>query len=452
MSKIAIYVQSTGYAKSVYSIESYSVRLFPGIEMVRADIERLGYTVEYCSSANVGNYDIVLVSIVSQCDWPSFIAERITWGKIKGKIIIGGTGVLNVLPFLEYGDFFWLGRGDGDIGVFVKELLDNGAARAREHVIERGSFSITHKYTIRQSTPFAGTCKLADGSNFNETTIGCQRKCFFCSYTWHRKFTGGLQKDSGVFSGNSEKTMFEIIEGGHDNLSALRMVGLDGISERLRRMVNKPITNKMIVEFAKLLSSNAKPHHVKIYNICGYWNEADGDYADFAKTVIACDGAMTSGKFCFELHSTPFRPMPATPMACCATKYENYRGKIQKTIRNYTGKIGDNSVFYNGKNLFALETMGTESLATVFLDMIALRGELGDAENYRKVSCSPKFVRADTKTKIITLEKYFNAAKLFGWYTPEELPTRCIQSHAKIDQTKYYSHFRNLTPTPALQS
>jgi hypothetical protein len=282
-------------------------------------------------------------------------------------------------------------------------------------------------------------------SQINETVIGCQRNCLFCSYGWHRKHSGdGLQKDSGVLQGDRERTIFEVLAGNHDHLNALRMVGLDGISERVRRAVAKPIKYQDVIDFMVLMSKKSTPHHIKFYNVCGYWFEDDSDYQEFARNVIDADKQMVNGKFCIELHSTPFRPMPATPMACCPTKLENFRGKIAKKIRRHTGKVSDNSVFYNGANVFALETMGTESLCSVMVDMIVLHGEERDAGAFRKIACSSKFRASDAKTKESTIRKYFDVEKLFDWYTPDTLPTKYLHTYREINFDKWSAIFKRL--------
>jgi radical SAM superfamily enzyme YgiQ (UPF0313 family) len=432
VAKVAMYVQ-TEYAKKTYSVESYNVRMFPGSEMVIHELVKNGIRVDYCSSANVEKYKVVLVSITSQCDWLSFCSERITWKKGEYKVIIGGFGVLNYKPFVSLADYFYFGRSENDIHMCVNELLESGEMQQRQHIVDVKS--IKSQYFIRQAlTPYQDEYVLSNGEKFCESVIGCQRKCLFCSYTWHRKFTGGLQKDSGVFRGDSEKTMFEIIAGDHTNLSALRMVGLDGISQRIRYNANKRISNDDVVSFFKVMNEKSKPHHVKFYNICGYWDENDEDYKDFAEVIKEIDMTINTGKWCIELHSTPFRPMPATPLSHKPTQYYNFRKNISKKLRKHTGYMSDNSVFYNGKNIFALETMGTESLSTVIIDMIVLRGCENDGENFKKLASTKKFNTLDTTGKIKTLEKYFDVNKLFGMYDNGTLPTEYLKSYVDVSK------------------
>ena len=78
--QVAVYVQSK-YAKPAYTVESYNVRAWPGLEMICHALRHAGIEVDYCSSATAGRYKVVLVSITSGCDWYPFIAERLTWPK-----------------------------------------------------------------------------------------------------------------------------------------------------------------------------------------------------------------------------------------------------------------------------------------------------------------------------------------------------------------------------------
>jgi len=432
VTNVAMYVQ-TKYAKKAYSVESYNVRMFPGSEMVIHELIKNGIPVDYCSSANVEKYKVILVSITSQCDWLSFCAERLSWKKGGYKVIVGGFGVLNYKPFLSLSDYFYFGRSENDIHLCINELLSDGEIHDRNHIVN--SKCIKNNYSIRQAeSPYQDSYTLSNGDRFVESVIGCQRKCLFCSYTWHRRFTGGLQKDSGVFQGDSEKTMFEIIAGDHSNLSALRMVGLDGISERIRQNVNKRISNHDVVEFFKIMNDKSKPHHIKFYNICGYWDECDDDYKDFAETINNVDNSIGTGKWCIELHSTPFRPMPATPLSHMPTQYYNFRKNISKKLRKHTGHMSGNSVFYNGKNIFGLETMGTESLSTVIIDMIVIRGTEQDGELFKKLATTKKFNSLNTNGKVKTLEKYFDINKLFGKYEHGTLPTEYLETYVDVSK------------------
>ena len=65
--KIAAYVMDA-YAKQTYSTESHDMRAWPGFEMVLDAIRRAGFDYEYAGRATIHEFDVVLVSITSDCD------------------------------------------------------------------------------------------------------------------------------------------------------------------------------------------------------------------------------------------------------------------------------------------------------------------------------------------------------------------------------------------------
>jgi hypothetical protein len=128
-------------------------------------------------------------------------------------------------------------------------------------------------------------------------------------------------------------------------LPKLRIVGLDGFSERLRRMAGKPITRDMLRGFFRgLATAKVAPNHMKVYNIVGYPTETEADWFEFVEDLAAADEGWTKidPQWGIEVHSTPFRPMPATPCACWPMSHVNYRGRIVKVLsrgrhREYKG-------------------------------------------------------------------------------------------------------------------
>jgi len=80
--EVAVYVQSK-YAKPAYTVESYNVRAWPGLQMVCHALRKAGIEVDYCSSATAGRYKVVLVSI---CPWsPGGASARRSVGCVFGQ-------------------------------------------------------------------------------------------------------------------------------------------------------------------------------------------------------------------------------------------------------------------------------------------------------------------------------------------------------------------------------
>ncbi len=431
--KICAYVPNA-HAKENYAKESFNVRQYAGLAVVVDIVRRAGYAVDYAGPATVHEYDVVLVSITSDCDWWPFMAERSRWRKGNYKVIAGGPGVLNVRPFLPWVDYFCLGRAEGVIDKLIRGL-DGQSVDAGPSVVVSADFSIDKQYRIHQvDEPYPHELRLEGGARYREGGLGCNHKCLFCAYTWHRKHLGGTFEYGDLWSKNEhvELALLDMHAGKPVDYNKLRTTAIDGMSERLRFEVNKKITRDMLREFLVRLASCGKPHQVKFYNILGYPDETEADWWELLDDIEAADRELprAQGRTSFLLLSTPFRPMPATPMACAPMSYKNYRGRVASVL----GPQHKGNVFYNGKWIWAVECMGTESLATVIQSAIIWRGTEGDSERIVRVARSKAFAKASAVIRQATLEKYFDVATLFGAYTGDTLPTRYLRTYAAVEK------------------
>lgn len=434
--KIGIYVL-TKYAKQTYAKECYDVRLNAGMAVVCDILRRAGFTnIEYCSSYTAHRYDMVMYSVTSDCDWWEFVAERTKWEPGRYKVVVGGAGVLNPRPFLPLVDYFVLGRAE-NVQPLIAECIMNGEDCISPHVVSSASYSIDKLYYINQTEKiYPYDVILDNGQTYHEDIIGCNHKCLFCGYTWHRK--PAQQKEfnySGLWNGGAdrERALIDMHNGVEVDLVKLRTTAIDGMSERLRFAVNKKITREMLREFLRRLARCEKPHQVKFYNIIGYPTETYDDWYEFLEDICTVDGEMPrqEKQTSILLHSTPFRAMPATPLACKPMSYVNYRGLVAKILGG--GKYKGN-IFYQGNAMWAVESMATESLPTVIQSAIVWRGTEADTDNIIKLAMSKKFNAAASNVKQSTLEKYFDVAALFGSYTSETLPTRNIRTYCRVEK------------------
>ena len=92
------------------------------------------------------------------------------------------------------------------------------------------------------------------------------------------------------------------------------------------------------------------------------------------------------------------------------------------------------NIFYQGNAIWAVESMGTDSLSTVIQSAIVWRGTESDSDNFVKVAASKKFKSASSAVKQATLEKYFDVCKLFGAFTKSTLPTRYLKTYCKVER------------------
>lgn len=434
--KIGVYVL-TKYAKQTYSKECYNVRINAGMAVVCDILKRAGYTnINYCSSSTAHKFDMVMYSVTADCDWWEFVAERVTWKKGDYKVVAGGQGVLNPRPFLELVDYFVLGRAE-NVQDKIADAILNGVDCNDEHVVCSKTYNPDRLYYINQSDEiYPHDILLDNGQTYHEDVIGCNHKCLFCGYTWHRK--QAVQEKfnySGLWNGGAdrERAMIDMHNGVDVDLVKLRTTAIDGLSERLRFSVNKKITRSMLQEFLERLAKCEKPHQVKFYNIIGYPTETFDDWEEFLDDIRTVDAGFRKQEkqTSILLHSTPFRAMPATPLACKPMSYINYRGLIAKKLGKYKYK---GNIFYQGNAMWGVESMATESLCTVTQSAIIWRGTESDTANIIKIATNKKFSAASSPVKQATLEKYFDVAKLFGAYTPDTLPTRNIRTYCKVEK------------------
>jgi len=427
--KIAAYVMDA-YAKQTYATESHDVRAWPGFEMVLDAIRRAGYMAEYAGRATAHEYDVVLVSITSDCDWWPWLAERATWKQGRPLVIVGGAGVLNVRPFLPWVDAFVIGRGE-TITPAMLAAHERGERYESPSVIWSDSFDLNMRYEIAQTdTVYPHEFLLTNGKRYKEASIGCPNKCFFCGYTWQRRYIGDGTYKAGAESmsaGNRERTIIDLLKlppSQWQDDGPVRIVGLDGMSERLRRKANKPITRDMFKAFLRGLAEIAPPHQVKLYCIVGYPTETEADWMEFVEDLREVDKPLPNGRqWSLLTHFTPFRAMPATPAACWPMSDFNYRGRIAKRLKR-VGMPGN--VFYQGNRFWAVEGMGTDSLCTVMQSAVCLRGTESDAENVMRIARAPKYWKAASKDKEATMRKLFDIPALFAAHTWGTLPTRYL--------------------------
>ena len=426
--KIAAYVMDA-YAKQTYSTESHDVRAWPGFEMVLDALRRSGYAPEYAGRATVHEYDVVLVSITSDCDWWPWLAERSTW-KGKPLVIAGGAGVLNVRPFLRWVDCFVIGRGE-TITPLLMAAHERGERYESPSLIWSDSFDIGKRYEIAQTAqPYPHTFQLTNGKTFAEASIGCPNRCLFCGYTWQRKYIGDGTYRAGaesMNSGNRERTVIDLLKlppAQWQDEGPLRIVGIDGMSERLRKKANKPITRGMFRGFLSGLAEIAPPHQVKLYFIVGYPGETESDWLELTEDITAVDGSLAKSKqWSLLCHFTPFRAMPATPSACWSMSAVNYRGLIARRLR----KIGmRGNIFYQGNRFWAVEGMGTDSASSLIHSAICLRGAESDGAAMMKIARAGKYWKANSADKEATLRKMFDVDGLLAACTPDTLPTRYL--------------------------
>ena len=438
--EIACYVPGLKVAGHDYKNDSFDTRLWTGLCMVKDALERAGHEVDFCSAATVSRYRLVFASLTSDRSVWGFWRERALWEPGEYKVAVGGFGVLNPKVLLGLCDFIQLGRGEAT-SVELAEAVLKGHSLHGESVIHAPDYDPGEEYRLAQtSEPYPHEVVQAVRV-YKEGHIGCNHKCAFCGYSWHRVHVGGeFRNDFGENRVEQERAMRDLKASGWDDLRHLRVTAIDGTSERLRYLVNKRIPDADVEELLARLCDHGGGN-VKLFNVVGYPTETLADWRDLVEVFGRAEARSEprETRFGIGLHNTPFRAFPLTPMACSPMAYRDFRGMFGAMAPRLPGKQ-----FFKGEALFGTEDFGCDSLPATAMSCMVWRGDERTADAIRRLALHGRFWGADSRTKLATIESVCDVRKMFEAKDPAELPTANIRTYAKVE--KLYDRYRWLPP------
>lgn len=438
--EIACYVPTLKVAGHEFKDESFDTRQWTGLCMVKDALEQAGFEVDFCSAATVNRYRLVLASLTSDRSVWEFWRERARWAPGDYKVAVGGFGVLNPQMLLGLADYLQLGRDE-------KTVLELADAVLRGHTLHGGSiihtpdYSPAEEYRLEQTREtYPREVRLAK-TVYREGHIGCNHKCAFCGYSWHRLNVGGeFRNDFGEGRIDQERAMLELKRSDFADLRHLRVTALDGSSERLRFMVNKRIADADVEELLARLCDHGGGN-VKLFNVVGYPTEALADWKDLIGVFERAEARSRprTPMMGMGLHNTPFRAFPLTPMACAPMAYREYRKMFGAMAPGLPG-----GQFFKGRALFGTEDFGCDSLAATAMSCMVWRGGVELAGTLKRLALHDRFWKAGTRTKLATLEAVCDIRRLFDAKDPAELPTSNIRTYARVE--RMYDRYRWLEP------
>lgn len=373
-----------------------------GFRSVIQDAVDAGHSIEYVSPHNAHECDHVLFSIVSYYDAYNLFENRSRFhSSISQKLILGGAGMSNAIPFRDIAAAVCFGRGETLIPSIIERKEIPNVWYNSDQMFE-GQYEIGRVKKWVQ-TEHIKTGELPKGlSGFQESHIGCRKKCYFCQYTWKNQFT---KDDSrvGYKSGlnDCENTIAEIEWGRDGSHANHNITAIDGATERSRRAVNRAnITNLKIIETLHRFFEQSA-HEVatlKLYCVVGYPFEtkSDLDFSELMGLFKIVDESLPSNekkKIHIFITCTHFVPMPFTPM----------QGEPVNTfnVRRY---LHEKKPKYEGRCIVAKIMSQITSPAAAMEQAIYNRCKIGD-EKYMLAICSPVYNRLDSEQKIKFIQK-----------------------------------------------
>lgn len=373
------------------------IKNYFGLKVIINEIQKhYNIIVEIIDYKRVSEFDIILFSFHSISDYYALVytIEKKLKGVRKGIWIGGGAGIANINPLVNYFDYLIIGRGES----LIIELINSIKSKNK---IVSNSVVVCKDYIPSNNYKINYTQKLYPDklNNVNESMYGCKYNCFYCHYRYSTLPPNLREQDNKTTMPGNEETFWDlnIINGSFYTSS------LDGLTEKIRYQVNKPITNKMIIEKLVNASKITKKINLKLYLIIGYPNESKLDFSELCNVFKEVDQQIKNCSIFINLHFTPFAASPLTPM-----KWEGVN--IKTDYRAYFDEIRKKSFYlYEGINVRVIFMRTTIKPIELLKRMIYYRAGLKDLEIIKYIACSTEQIthnKNNTQKLELILQKY----------------------------------------------
>ncbi|MFA5409570.1 MAG: hypothetical protein WC343_12435 [Bacilli bacterium] len=275
--------------------------------------------------------DYLFVTMQDPRQWPYLRRLRLNYP--DKKIIVGGSASSaphTIGPFSKC-----VVVGDGQ--KFIKTLIDSGydAAADLPNVWVNGE---SRPVVIDQGFPWNLPPIMGDNGHVNIfISRGCKKKCYFCQTGWayqyqeaakpneHRsKKITYVSNDLGQYSriseldknGDGSYSVQYILKRGIMPKARVIRLGVEGVSERIRSILNKPITNDDLYNLTLALNRAGKT--VKFFMMAGFPFEAQDDWNELKSFIMRYRRKEQKGTL--EISFSAWVPSPATPMCILPLK------------------------------------------------------------------------------------------------------------------------------------
>lgn len=333
--------------------------------------------VDFVDINEVDKYDIVLYSMLSIEDYYNLVytIERKYKRIRRNKWIVGGAGISNINPLIDYFDYIVLGRGETLINELISSILKNKDVES-ESIVQANNYNPLKQYKLKY------TNELYKGSSHvvSEKMYGCKYNCFYCRYRTATLPPNLRSLDKETTMPGNEETFWELeIKNG-----SFYTTSLDGMTEKIRYAVNKKISNKLIVKKILEASKITRVINLKIYFIIGYPNINLVDFSEFINVCREIENNINDCQVLFKLHFTPFGAEPHTPM-----QWEKVNINID--YRDYMDNLKSyNKYVFHGSKVKALILNTTIKPLQLLKRMIYNRATLESKEILKYLGSHPK--------------------------------------------------------------
>lgn len=396
--KIAVLNPKLQHKKSNKPKHKQRALKYFGLHIVVNEIKRVwGYEVPYIEIEQAKHYDTILVSIHSIEDIYSIVYTidkfhdknlDITW-------VCGGAGIANIQILSHYFNYIALGRGE----LSIMEILRNiffGTDINNNHIWIKRYHNLDHPLRIRYTQKLYNY----EVENRKEYMYGCKYNCFYCRYRYSTLPPTKRNFDTLTSMPGNEETFWELeIKNG-----SFYTTSLDGLTEKIRLKVNKPITNQQVIDKLVAIPPICSHVNLKIYMISCYPNDNEVNLSELVQICKAIDKSKSKNKFMLKIYFTPFTPEPTTPMQWCPLN-------ISFNLKNeLVSQLGSKLHIYNTPKIRMQINQAINSPFTMVKRAILNRAYASDIDLIRFLVFNPKMSNHNVThaDKLIILQTKYN--------------------------------------------
>jgi len=311
-----------------------------GLEIVRREIEQAGHKAYRVTPKTAKCCDALIFSLFwfehlfMLADWMRKAGIKKTDAK-RPRIIIGGFNTFNPVPMLAYADAVIVGDGEG-VGV-----LAVSGDYSHPSILTDGK----HPVKWNNTKTLVPICHETNGIARIELSRGCRCRCKFCAVAHLKPYREASVEDvkaclastklkrvslfapePTMHSKDEEMTALCRRAGKSRQDSDVRLdrlalradsvprVGIEGLSERLRRSVNKPYTDDAIIEAVRDGIKRGR-RGMFMYMILDLPTESPEDWECFGALLRKIGELPGAEGFLLKPSPSVFMPTPHTPMA-----------------------------------------------------------------------------------------------------------------------------------------
>jgi len=343
----------------------------------------------------------------------------------RPRIVIGGFNTINPVPFMAYADFVVVGDGEGCLSAIIDrdELPPNILTEHSQSV----DYGVSKLKAFRYET---------NGISRIEIARGCKASCTFCAVSWLKPYRELSAKEirsvlvstkcARVSLFAPEPTMHSDdiklttichnygkqridsdvrLDRLHLRSDSVPRVGIEGLSEKLRKSVHKPYSSEKIINAVRQAISDGRKG-LFMYLILDLPGENDDDWEEFKELCESIGRLPGANKFVLKPSPSVFLPTPHTPMANCKIHWAcDYHEKWEK----FFGRGDDR----NWQVIMA-ERSRVFSPAMRLLSMISTRGGPEFSQLEKEASATKKISISSGRPIVKDLSGLLAIVKNFG--------------------------------------